>query len=81
MHVKIVVFFLFFFLSAGLIFLYYWGRPARVDMREEIYPCMIYYRRVHNKPRMFVAHIVTVDLKCKNSIVIKLVSFSAEPYA
>ncbi len=65
-RVKIVILFLLFFFSAGLILLYYWGRPARVDIRDEIYPCMVYYRRVHNKPRMFVAHIVTVDLKCKN---------------
>ncbi len=45
---------------------YYWGRPAPVEMREEIYPCVIYYRRVHYVPRMMIAHIVTVDLSCKN---------------
>jgi hypothetical protein len=45
---------------------YYWGRPAPVEMREEIYPCVVYYRRVHVVPRTMVAHIVTVDLTCKN---------------
>jgi len=45
---------------------YYWGRPAPVEMREEIYPCVVYYRRVHVVPRTMIAHIVTVDLTCKN---------------
>jgi hypothetical protein len=45
---------------------YYWGRPAPVEMREELYPCVVYYRRVHYLPRMMIAHIVTVDLTCKN---------------
>lgn len=45
---------------------YYWGRPAPVEMREEIYPCVVYYRRVHAVPRTMIAHIVTVDLTCKN---------------
>src|SRR5687767_6638144 len=45
---------------------YYSGRPAPVEMREEIYPCVVYYRRVHVLPRTMVAHIVTVDLTCQN---------------
>jgi hypothetical protein len=45
---------------------YYWGRPAPVEMRKELYPCVVYYRRVHSLPRMMIAHIVTVDLTCKN---------------
>ncbi len=52
-------------LAAG-IFFYYRGRPAPVEMREEIYPCVVYYRQVHYVPRMMIAHIVTVDLTCKN---------------
>jgi hypothetical protein len=52
-------------LAAG-VFFYYRGRPAPVEMRQEIYPCVVYYRRVHYVPRMMVAHIVTVDLTCKN---------------
>ncbi len=64
-----------FFLFGGLAFLalfflsvvvYYAGRPAPVEMREEIYPCVVYYRRVHIAPRPMVAHIVTVDLTCDN---------------
>jgi hypothetical protein len=51
---------------AAVIFFYYWGRPAPVEMREEIYPCVVYYRRVHALPRTMIAHIVTVDLTCKN---------------
>ena len=45
---------------------YYWGRPAALEMREEIYPCVVYYRRVHYVPRTMIAHIVTVDLTCKS---------------
>ena len=47
-------------------FIYYGSRPKMVNLREEIYPCITYYRRVHTQPRMLVAHIVTVDLSCKN---------------
>lgn len=51
---------------AGAAAFYYWGRPAIVELRQEIYPCVTYYRRVHYTPRMMIAHIVTVDLTCKN---------------
>ena len=53
-------------MTISMVIIYYWGRPTRVDLRQEIYPCIVYYRRIHNLPRMFVAHIVTVDLTCKN---------------
>jgi len=46
---------------------YYWGRPAPVEMRTELYPCLVYYRRVHYLPRLMIAHILTVDLSCKNT--------------
>ncbi len=46
--------------------LYYWGRPLPIEERKELYPCVIYYRRIHYLPRIFVAHIVTFDLTCKN---------------
>lgn len=48
------------------VFVYYRGRPAPVEMREEIYPCVVYYRKTHIRPRPMIAHIVTVDLTCKN---------------
>ncbi len=48
------------------VFIYYRGRPAPVEMREEIYPCVVYYRKTHIWPRTLIAHIVTVDLTCKN---------------
>lgn len=44
---------------------YYQGRPAAVEMREEPYPGIVYYRRVHTIPRVMVAHILTVDLSKK----------------
>lgn len=37
-------------------------RPARKEMREEIYPGIIYYRKIHFSPRPMVAHIVRIDL-------------------
>lgn len=49
---------------AGGWWAYQAGRPARQEMREELYPCVVYYRRIHNTPRLLVAHIVTVDLTC-----------------
>jgi hypothetical protein len=58
---------LFLLACCGLaIFVYYAGRPARVEMREEIYPGIIYYRRVHTLPRPMVAHIVTADLSVRD---------------
>jgi len=45
---------------------YTWGRPAPVEMREEIYPGIVYYRRVHTTPRTMIAHILTIDLRKKN---------------
>lgn len=54
------------FCIVGAVVLYYGTRPARVEMREEIYPCVVYYRRVHYVPRPMVAHIATVDLSCKS---------------
>lgn len=70
MHKKRIFFFggLLFFvaiIAIGIV-AYYWGRPAAVEMREEIYPCVVYYRRVHYVPRTMIAHIVTVDLSCEN---------------
>lgn len=59
----VLAFLALFFLS---VVVYYAGRPAPVEMREEIYPCVVYYRRVHIAPRPMVAHIVTVDLTCDN---------------
>lgn len=59
--------FLFLIACFGLfVYIYYASRPAMVEMREELYPGIVYYRRVHYLPRTMVAHIVTVDLKFGN---------------
>lgn len=47
-----------------LILFYYWGRPLPTEIREEYYPCTVYYRKVHKTPHLLVAHILTVDLTC-----------------
>jgi hypothetical protein len=49
-------------LGIGLVFLYFAGRPTPVEMREELYPGIVYYRKVHYLPRTMVAHILVVDL-------------------
>jgi len=52
--------------ATTFIVVYYATRPARVEMHEGIYPCIIYYRRTHSLPRPLVVHIVSVDLTCDN---------------
>ncbi|MBN2386176.1 MAG: phosphodiester glycosidase family protein [Anaerolineales bacterium] len=46
----------------GLPLLYYAGRPIPREMREEMFPGITYYRRVHFTPHLMVAHILAVDL-------------------
>jgi hypothetical protein len=69
MKKKIIVFGVLLLLSAAIVFLviYYHGRPAPVEMREELYPGIVYYRKVHYLPRMMIAHILTIDLRQKGS--------------
>jgi exopolysaccharide biosynthesis protein len=40
---------------------YYAGRPLPFSIRSELYKGVIYYRQFHLKPRLLIAHIVTVD--------------------
>lgn len=53
-------------MSIALTLFYYWGRPLPLNMRQEYYPCMVYYRKVHLLPRPFIAHIITIDLTCNS---------------
>lgn len=46
--------------------LYYAGRPLPIEQRRELYPGVVYYRKVHFSPYLMIAHIVTVDLKREN---------------
>jgi len=46
----------------GLPILYYAGRPLPTSVRTQLYDGVLYYRRFHIKPRLFIAHIITVDL-------------------
>lgn len=46
--------------------IYLLTRPSDGEIRTEYYDCIVYYRQVHSSPRRFVAHIVTIDLSCKN---------------
>lgn len=41
---------------------YYGGRPLPVEMKRELYDGVVYRRRVYAHPRLWVAHILVVDL-------------------
>jgi len=60
---RIILFiFLLIVLVIGLPAIFYAGRPLPVATRTQLFNGVIYYRRVHLTPRLFIAHIITVDL-------------------
>jgi len=60
---KLWIFLALIFLCLGSGVLYYIGRPLPIPVRQQLFDGVIYYRRVHLTPRLFVAHIITVDLQ------------------
>lgn len=42
--------------------LYFSGRPMPVEKKESLYDGITYRRKVHTEPRLWVAHIITIDL-------------------
>jgi len=50
-------------LLCGLLAFYYAGRPLPIPVRQQLFDGIVYYRRVHLLPRLFIAHIITVDLQ------------------
>lgn len=52
---------LFFFLLI-LIGLYLSGRPLPIEVKKELYDGIVYRRKVHFEPRLWIAHIITIDL-------------------
>ena len=42
--------------------IYYAGRPLPFPVRTQLFNGVIYYRQFHLKPRLLIAHIITVDL-------------------
>lgn len=42
--------------------LYYLGRPLPIEIKEELYDGIVYRRKVHTEPRLWIAHIITIDL-------------------
>ena len=50
-------------LLCGLLAFYYAGRPLPIPVRQQLFEGVIYYRRIHLTPRLFIAHIITVDLQ------------------
>ncbi len=42
--------------------LYFVGRPAPEEIKQELYEGVVYRRKVHTEPRLWIAHIITIDL-------------------
>jgi len=42
--------------------LYFSGRPLPIEVKEELYDGIVYRRKVHTVPRLWIAHIITIDL-------------------
>ncbi len=42
--------------------IYFSGRPLPTEVKEELYDGIVYRRRVHTEPRLWIAHIITIDL-------------------
>jgi len=59
---KSFILFLFLFALAALPILYYAGRPLPIEIKEELYDGVVYRRKVHREPRLWIAHIITIDL-------------------
>lgn len=53
---------LIFLCCLGATAIYYAGRPAPKDLREELAPGVVYYRRTQALPYAMVAHIVSVSM-------------------
>jgi len=52
---------LFFFLII-MVGMYLSGRPLPIELKEELYDGIVYRRKVHYEPRLWIAHIITIDL-------------------
>jgi hypothetical protein len=50
------------FLCLLLPSLYFAGRPAPEEIKQELYEGVVYRRKVHTEPRLWIAHIITIDL-------------------
>ena len=42
--------------------LYFSGSPLPTEVKEELYDGITYRRKVHTEPRLWIAHIITIDL-------------------
>jgi len=61
-RLKILLALLFLFACLVLPSLYFTGRPMPIEMKDELYDGITYRRKVHQEPRLWVAHIITIDL-------------------
>lgn len=59
---RLIWIFLGVFLCLGIPGLYYAGRPLPIEMKKELYDGVVYRRKVHRDPRLWIAHIITIDL-------------------
>jgi len=61
--ISIIISLISFLCILALPILYYAGRPLPIPVRTQLFDGVIYYRRIHLKPRLLIAHIITIDLK------------------
>ena len=59
--ILLALFLLFICCIAPVIF-YFSGRPLPIEIKEELYDGVVYRRKVHTEPRLWIAHIITIDL-------------------
>lgn len=47
----------------GFPIFFYAGRPLPIPVRNQLFDGVIYYRKVQLRPRLFITHIITIDLQ------------------
>ena len=59
---KLLLILFFLFISLAIPSLYFSGRPLPTEIKKELYDGITYRRKVHTEPRLWIAHIITIDL-------------------
>ncbi len=59
---KIILALFFLFICIAIPALYFSGRPLPTEKKLSLYDGITYRRKVHTEPRLWIAHIITIDL-------------------
>ena len=60
--IKILLTLFLLFICLAIPTIYFSGRPLPIEVKEELYDGITYRRKVHTEPRLWIAHIITIDL-------------------